>query len=70
MGELLAAAGWAVLDPWLADLRSLLPDEYYIATELVVQGVPLGCVVVGPQGLVVLHTKDWRGVVKPVPQGP
>lgn len=70
MAEVLAANQWAAADPLGMHLRGALPDEYVIATDPVVHGRVLDAVVVGPQGLFVLHCKGWEGEVHPARRGP
>lgn len=48
-----------------AHLRQVLPAEYLVVGQPQVRGVPLDLVVVGPQGLFVLHPLEWSGQVTP-----
>ena len=51
-------------------LRDALPDEFVVVEGAELQGRPLGVAAVGPQGLFILHAKNWTGQVKPVWGGP
>jgi len=65
MAKLFLSSGWATPDSLGARLQETLTDEYTVACEPVVQGIDLDAVLVGPQGLFVLHAKDWEGEILP-----
>ena len=65
MAELLADKGSDLPDSLGVYLRKALPDEYTVVCGPIVRGRQLGAVVVGPEGLVVLHAKDWEGEIRP-----
>ena len=70
MAELLTGNGWREPDSFGVVLSEALPAEYWVVEGATVQGRTLDVVVVGPQGLFVLHTKPWVGEVKPLWGGP
>jgi hypothetical protein len=70
MAELLVANGWSTPDSLAVHLREALPDDYIIVADPIVHRLALSTVVVGPQGLFVLHVKDWCGEIRPVRHGP
>lgn len=70
MAELLLADEWAEPSSLGRYLREALPGEYFVVVEITVHGCPLDAVVVGPQGLFVLHARDWEGEVRPARSGP
>lgn len=70
MAELLAAKGWSDTHSLGLHLRAALTDEYYIVCDPTVRGHPLDAVVVGPQGLFVLYSREWEGTVRPTQRGP
>lgn len=61
MAELLAVKGWSTTHSLGLHLRDTLTDEYYVVCDPMVRGVSLDALVVGPQGLFVLHARDWGG---------
>ncbi|TEU08118.1 MAG: NERD domain-containing protein [Anaerolineales bacterium] len=65
MAELLVDKGSDLLDSLGVYLRKALPDEYTVVCGPIVRGRQLGAIVVGPEGLVVLHAKDWEGEIRP-----
>ncbi|HUV94853.1 MAG TPA: nuclease-related domain-containing protein [Anaerolineae bacterium] len=69
MAEQLADKGSELLDSLAVYLCKALPDEYALVCGPIVRGQQLGAVVVGPQGLIVLHTKDWQGEIRPSQHG-
>ena len=69
MDESLVDAGLVGADPLGLSLRSALPDEYSFVSEPVVRGRPLDAVVIGPQGLFVLHVREWEGEIRPTQRG-
>lgn len=63
MAELLVADGWPAPDSPVTYLQDALPPDYVIVADPIVQRHPLDAVVVGPQGLFVLHgTAFERGL--------
>ena len=70
MAEYLTANQRAAADPLGMHLREALPDEYIVVADPVVYGRVLDAIVVGPQGLFVLHCKGWEGEVRPARRGP
>ncbi|MCC7352944.1 MAG: NERD domain-containing protein [Anaerolineae bacterium] len=70
MAELLVANGWSTPDSLAMHLQEALPDEYIVVADPIIHRLALSTVVVGPQGLFVLHTKDWYGEIRPARQGP
>ncbi|MEA3338237.1 MAG: NERD domain-containing protein [Chloroflexota bacterium] len=70
MAEFLMNDGWPEPDSLGAILSETLPDDYVVVERPTVQGHALDMVVVGSQGLFVLHLKDWAGEVRPVPGKP
>lgn len=66
MAELLADTAWNEPDSLAAGLRDTLSDDYIVVEGASANGAGLGVVVVGPQGLFVLHARNWAGEVKPV----
>ncbi len=66
MAELLTDNAWPEPDSLAVSLRDTLPDEYMVVEGATVNGADLGIAVVGPQGLFVLHAKNWSGEVTPV----
>lgn len=65
MAELLTNAAWEELDTLGAALRDGLPDEYIVVDRPTVQDHTFDALVVGPQGLFVLHRKGWTGQIRP-----
>ncbi len=63
MAKLVVARGWEASGSLGADLRQALTDEYVIACGPTVRGHHLDAVLVGPQGLFVLHAKEWEGEI-------
>ncbi len=63
MAKLVVARGWEASGSLGADLRQALTDEYVIAVGPTVRGHHLDAVLVGPQGLFVLHAKEWEGEI-------
>jgi len=63
MAELLVANGLISGNAVAASLSEALTGDYYVISEPRVRGQPLDAIVVGPQGLIVLHALDWRGEV-------
>ena len=63
MAKLVVARGWEASGSLGADLRQALTDEYVIACGPTVGGHHLDAVLVGPQGLFVLHAKEWEGEI-------
>jgi hypothetical protein len=61
--------GRPVSDLLEAHLHDTLPDTYTAVYEPTIRGQRLDAVVVGPQGLFVLHGVDWRGEIAPTPHG-
>jgi hypothetical protein len=53
-----------------AHLHDTLPDTYAAVYEPTVRDQRLDAVVVGPQGLFVLHGVAWQGQITPSPRGP
>src|SRR4030042_3030507 len=70
MAQLLSVKGWSATHSLGLHLREALTDDYYVVCEPVVRGHPLDAVVVGPQGLFVLHTREWEGMIRPAQRGP
>jgi hypothetical protein len=70
MAELLVANGWSTPDSLAMHLQEALPDEYIVVADPIVHRLALSTVVVGPQGLFVLHAKDWSGEIHPTRHGP
>ena len=60
---------WSADDLVAARLREELPDEYYVASEPTLAHNVLDAMVVGPQGIFVLHLRDWEGEVHPAQRG-
>lgn len=58
---LLAGRGWIEPDSLGALLREALSDEYLVVDHPVVYGCPLDAIVVGPQGVWVLHEPTASG---------
>lgn len=58
---LLAGRGWVEPDSLGALLREALSDEYWVVDRPVVYGCPLDALVVGPQGIWVLHEPAASG---------
>ncbi len=52
-----------------AILAEGLPDDYIVVERPTVQGRVLDTVIFGPQGLVVLHIRDWAGEIEPSRHG-
>jgi hypothetical protein len=69
MARLLTAHGWPEPGSPTAILAEGLPDSYFIVESPSIQGRVLDAVVVGSQGLTVLHTRDWAGEIEPSPKG-
>jgi hypothetical protein len=67
MAKLLSDNEFAETMSLAAHIAALLPDEYTVVERPVVHDQELEAVVVGPQGLFVLHGRDWKGTVTPVP---
>jgi len=70
MTELLVAEEWAEPDSLGSYLEDVLPDGYFVLASPTVHGRALDAVVVGPQGLFVLYTRQWEGTVHPMRFGP
>lgn len=64
MAELLVSNGVPGANRLAAELSELLPDDYIVVSEPMVRRKPLDVVIVGPQGLMVVHAKDWRGEIE------
>ena len=58
MARLLVARGQAPADPLAVYLRDVLPTEYTVVSEPLVQGEEFRAIVVGPRGLFVLHDRE------------
>ena len=58
MAELLVGQGWAVTDPLALYLRDALPEDYIVVSEPIVQREAFDALVVGPQGIFVMHGRD------------
>jgi Nuclease-related domain len=65
MAELLTAHGWPVPGSVGAILSEGLPDSYFVVENPTVQGRELDTVLFGPQGLFILHVRDWAGEIEP-----
>ena len=50
---------WAEPGSLEAHLREVLPEGYIPLADLTIHGCQLDAVVVGPQGLFVVHAPDW-----------
>lgn len=61
MAKILLAEEWAEPSPVAIQLQYDLPEEYLVISDPTVQGRELDAVVVGPQGLFVLHRTAARG---------
>ena len=61
MARILLAEEWAEPSPVAIQLQYDLPEEYLVVSDPTVQGRELDAVVVGPQGLFVLHRTAVRG---------
>jgi hypothetical protein len=61
MARILLAEEWAEPSPVAIQLQYDLPEEYLVVSGPTVQGRELDAVVVGPQGLFVLHRTAVRG---------
>ena len=70
MAKLLVADGWAAPDPLALHLREALPDEYIVVADPIVHRQAFQSIVVGPQGLFVLHAKEWEGEIHPSRNAP
>jgi len=69
MAELLTAQGLPEPGSLGAILSEGLPDSYFVVENPTVQGCVLDAVVFGPQGLFVLHLRDWAGEIEPSRHG-
>jgi hypothetical protein len=69
MAELLTAHGLPEPGSLGAILSEGLPDSYFAVENPTVQGCVLDAVVFGPQGLFVLHARDWAGEIEPSRHG-
>ena len=63
MADLLVANGLVSGNALAVTLSEALTEHYHIISEPKVRGQPLDVIVVGPQGLTVLHALDRRGEV-------
>ena len=63
MADLLMANGWVAPEPLMVYLREALPSDYVIVADPTIHRQLFDAVIVGPQGLFVLHTKDWVGEI-------
>lgn len=54
----------AVGEAFISHVLDNLPDSYYVLNDLATPYGNLDHVVVGPNGIFVLDTKNWKGVVK------
>jgi len=65
VAETLRVEGKPVSAAVEAHLRQVLPSEYLVVGQPLICGVAIDAIVVGPQGLFVLHALDWEGQVTP-----
>jgi len=70
MAELLVSNGVPGANRLATHLSEVLPEEYIVVSEPEIRKRPLDVVVVGPQGLFVLHSKGWRGEIELSRRGP
>lgn len=70
MAKLLAADGWAAPDSLALHLREALPDDYIVIADPIVRRLTFNAIVVGPQGLFVLHPREWEGEIYPARHAP
>lgn len=54
-----------ISNSWLDELSDDLSDEYLVVAEPEIEHVRLTGIVVVPQGIVVLHARDWTGDIVP-----
>jgi len=70
MAKLSAADPWASGDQLATRLQEELPDEYFIVADPPAAHRVLDALVIGPQGLFVLHCIGWEGEIQPARRGP
>jgi len=70
MAELLSSGEWPEPGSLGALVCGALPDDYIVVDRPVVHDHALDALVVGPQGIFVLHGRDWKGAITPVPRLP
>jgi hypothetical protein len=70
MAELYRSRPWTYGDRLSTHLEQYLPEEYIVLPSTTVFERTLDALLVGPQGLFVLHCKGWEGEVEPARQGP
>jgi hypothetical protein len=63
------ADGWTESDSLGMVLRDALTDDYLVLAEPTVHGCAMDALVVGPQGLFVLHARSWEGDIQPAQSG-
>ncbi len=69
MAELLVARGWPQSNSLATTLRDALSNDFCVIAQPVVHDRPLDLIVVGPQGLFILLTKQWQGHIFPAKRG-
>jgi hypothetical protein len=69
MAEYFTANEQAVPDPLAMRLRDMLPDDYIVVGDPVIQRRAIDILVMGPQGLFVVYCKAWQGEIMPSRSG-